>query len=74
MGLKTKNALTKTISEADLMAMEGRAKDFTKLAIEAIPSLSPKELKVLDQEVTASGEDIAAFLKMMEQKMDVKIQ
>ncbi len=73
MGLKTKNDLTKTVTEADLMTMEGRAKDFTKLAIETIPSLSPKELAVLDKEVTASGENIAAFLKTMEQKTGVKI-
>ena len=73
MNLKTKNALIKPISEADLAAMEVRAKDFTKLAIETIPSLSKKELEVLDKEVTASGEDITTFLKMMEQKRKAKI-
>ena len=62
-----------TISEADLAAMEDRAKDFRKLALKTIPSLSKEELEVLDKEVTASGEDIETFLKTMEQKMNVKI-
>jgi len=73
MGLKSKNVSTKTISEADLTAIEGRAKDFKKLAIKTIPNLNKKELERLNKEVTASSKDIETFLKMMEQKMNVKI-
>jgi len=69
MDLKNENFSTKTISKADLIAMEGRTKKFTKHAIKTIPDLSEKELKILDNEVSASGKELSDFLKEMEQKM-----
>ena len=73
MGSNSKTTSTKSISEADLSAMEKRVKDFTKSALKTIPSLSKKELKELDKKVSASEEEIAILLKTMEQKMKVKI-
>lgn len=74
MNLKTKNVPAKIISKTDLATMEDRAKEFTKVTIKTLPTLNKKELEVLDNQVTASEEDIVCFLKRMEQKMNTKIK
>ncbi len=70
MSLKTEKASTKkVITATDLTAMEGRAKDFTRQAIEASANLNQEELEMLDKELAASEEEIVIAMKMMELRM-----